>query len=414
MKKLLIIALAAVLCLAFTLPAAAKIRIGGRITTDFSWSQENEERTAGSVEKGTNNPVSKQSETVFSMPRTMNRLNARYSNDDESLIGVIELRGGADGDDDLSDSGHWNYAYVMWRINPMWRLQIGQQAQTFGIYAGGPPGTGWQRYKRSLVGFGNVHGGSTRTAFKVLAQFSDMIRMEFQLLDPDGEDVDLAIPADPGVVGFTGANAREENQIPRIDISLPITLPNFKIEPSFTWLKQEYDQVAPGNDDSFDIWGLCVGFRGGFGPLALAGEVTFGDNLGAGNYNNGTINPGQPTTYLDNNALTRIADSEVLAFWFDVGYKFGPASIHGAFGWNRVQNDGDPSIPKENGDAAEIDRTNLAYGIYVPINVAKGWTITPEYVIYDYGTDEFDQNANGLNEDFGKQSVLGVRFMLRF
>jgi hypothetical protein len=409
MKKLLVIALAVVLCLAFTLPAAAKVRISGRITSDFVWSNQDEENAAGGVEKGQPNAQGKISETSFTLPRPHNRLTARYSNDDESLIGVIELRGGTDGDDDLDDSGHWNYGYVMWRINPMWRLQIGQQSQTFAITAGGP-GAGWQRYKRSATGFGNVHGGSTRTGFKVLTQFSDAVRMEVQLIDPDGEDQDLNIPAEPAI----GGNAIEENVIPRIDISLPIKLANFSIEPSFTWLVQEYDQVAAGNDDDFNIWGLCLGFRGGFGPLSLAGEITYGDNLGAGNYNNNGPNPGQPTTYVDNNGFTKVADSEVLAGWIDIGYKFGPASLVGFFGYNRVQNDGDPAVAKEAGDAAEIDRTNLAYGLRVPINVAKGWTITPEYTIYDYGTDEFDQNALGRNEDFGKQSILGVRFMLRF
>lgn len=120
---------------------------------------------------------------------------------------------------------------------------------------------------------------------KALVKFTDQVRLEFQLLDPDNDcpgtngcAPEHVIPRE--AVNGPGGNSPEENTIPRIDVSVNIKVANFVIEPAVTWLRQEFDQVAAGNDDSFDIFGLAVGAKAGFGPLTLSNAVHYGENLG--------------------------------------------------------------------------------------------------------------------------------------
>jgi hypothetical protein len=425
MKKLLIIAMAVALCFTFTAPAMAKVSIYGWITSDLAYQIKDCERLTAGPPTGVNGqPVGTpcargdQSITQFTSPRTANRLGVRYKNDDGSVIGRIELRGGTDGgsarattplsgDADL----HWNYAYVMWTLNPMWRLQIGRQAQTFAIMAPGGA-INWQSTRTALlVGFGNVHGGSSRDGIKALVKFSDTVRAEFQLLDPNNlSALTLTIPS-----AIAGQNAAQENTLPRFDAAVNIKAGNFVIEPSFSYLVQEFENGAAGSDDDFAIWGLALGAKAGFGPLSFAGEITYGENLGAGSYNVGGSAPyARPRAYVDTAGFTRISDSEGLFLWLKGAYNFGPATAAIAYGWQNTENDGNPNLSRVN-DADEYDIDRWSVLAWVSIKLAKGFTMAPTYSYQNLGSDEvWGPGRTTGNTDFGIEQVLGIQFSLKF
>ena len=52
MKKFIIVALAAFICLAFTLPAMAKVTVGGRIALDWTYLDQDAQQAAGGVALG--------------------------------------------------------------------------------------------------------------------------------------------------------------------------------------------------------------------------------------------------------------------------------------------------------------------------------------------------------------------------
>jgi hypothetical protein len=322
--------------------------------------------------------------------------------------GFIELRGGGPR---ATNNAIWNYGWIDWRFNPNVYLRIGRQTQAFAIMA---PQVNLGFYADGgahLVGLGtgNIHGGSARDSVRLYWKFNDMVRMELQAMDPDSDPTGASVvtvqnPVAPGVT----VTAVEENAIPRFDLALPITVGNFVIEPSFTWSQQKFDGVEATDDDSFDALAACVGIKAGFGPVVLGGEFTYGKNLGGANYV-GSAN-WTPTAY-DSDAdadLDKIEDTTGYAWWFHLGFKLGPATIYGIVGNNNTDNDGSPVA----GDAAEFDISSWMYGVSVPISVAKGFSIRPEFMYYDY--DSSAQVAGVSGVDRGNEWLLGLQFNLAF
>lgn len=417
MKKLFIVALAATLCIAFTVPAMAKVRLSGWIGADFVYKHDDSEFLAGGVLPGATNLADDLDTVHFSSPDILNRIGVRYNNDDGSVIGVIELRGGmmtGSTDNRLS----WNYAYIMWRLNPIFRLQIGRQSQTFSIM--NPSGTiDWENTKQTLAGYGNIVGTSSRQAIKALVKFTDQVRLEFQLLDPDNDGGDggrIIIPRQ-GAPGGPGGNAPEENTIPRIDIALNIKVANFTIEPSFTWNRSEFDQVAAGNDDDVDAFGFSLGVKAGFGPISLKGEFSIGQNLGNGSYNLGgppgdTLNGAR--TYVDANGFTRVEDTDSVGGWVEGAYNFGPATFGVTYGiWN-IENDGNPALSRAN-DPIEFDLTRQMFAVWLRIKLAKGFSLTPvvNWLTRD-DSAEWGPISTTQDVDFGTRTIVGATFLLRF
>jgi hypothetical protein len=330
--------------------------------------------------------------------------------------GFIEVRGGGSlGGESITDPGadvsvEWTYGWIDWRFNPNVYLRVGRQTQAFAIMA---PATtmGWNgRGGPHIIGinFGNVHGGSSRDAIRLYWKFNDMVRLELQAMDPDNDPnyvpgVTLQQPATLG-----GGTVTEENTIPRFDISLPITIGNFVIEPSGTWVQQKANAVEAGDDDSLDCYGIAVGIKAGFGPVILGGEFTWGQNLGNANYA-GAANWGATAYDADGDGDADIVeDTDGYAWWFHLGFKLGPATIFGIVGENNTDNDGSPVA----GDALEFDIDHWMYGVSVPISVAKGFTVRPEFMYYDYDSSAEVGGVTGV--DRGDQWLLGVQFQLVF
>jgi hypothetical protein len=420
MKKFLIIMMAGLLCLGFALPATAKVTVGGWVTMDLMYRDFDGEAAAGGVRQGTQNFHDGQEQTSMTMPYGFNRFNVRYVSDDKKVEGFVEIRGMANTQAGTVDT-RWYYAYIKWNINPNFSLQIGRSPQSFSLGSVPPPYQGHAFVHTFLIGFGNFQP-SNRDNIKALITFNENVKLEFAVIDPDNRvnDLGAGLPANANVAAqIAGYTPAEENTIPRFDLALRLKLANFEITPTVSWLKHEYEQVAAGSDDDVDTWGASCHIKAGFGPLTLMGEVNWGENLGIGNHTPALpltgapaaqfLIGGRPVLYVDNAGNTRITDSEVFGFWLAGGFKFGPAALWLSYGYQDVDNDANPALSTDN-----LDMDQQAYGISLPISVAKGFTIRPELYFYDFDDGALLNDGTNLTWDLGDLTTLGVQFLLIF
>jgi hypothetical protein len=410
MKKFLVITLAAVLCLALALPAMAKVTAGGRVDLDWSYLSRNDERAstwsspfgfpAFGVPQGTLPTSNGFDKMNFVAPPTLNRLNLVYTSDDGALKGMVEIRGGSAGTSEATTTG-FIYAWIEWQITPNNSITFGRQTTNFARFI---PNQWIGTTVTTIlgVGFGNVNHTTQKTGIKGYWRMSDMVGLVWGLWTAD------VVSPSPGLIiattsGQLGTFSNPENKLPRIDLALPIRFPWGRIEPSFTWSKASFDQVATGTD-SYDMYGFSLGGEGSFGMFSFVAEVTYGQNLGGGSYRGAEGDV--PVLYIGPTGAPNIADGQSLAWFLDLGFKFGPSKIDGMYGQIKYENDEGPvSVP------TLYKYTQSFYGISWAIGVAKGFTIRPELMFYDY--DNSAQFA-GSTINRGKEWLLGLQFMLVF
>lgn len=371
MKKLLIGAVAALCCFVLAAPAFAQVKISGMITFDAFVQDVEAERNQGGVLSNVNNfNREDRTQTNLNLPQALNRFDVQWTSEDKKVHGRIQLRYGAPtgGGPGTVQAFDPEFAYIDYHWSPMWYTRFGRSEQTFSIMA---PSQSLGQSAAHIVGagWGNVHGGTARDSIKNYFKFSDMVRMEVALIDPSNNTNELF-----GVVPNAGGfNVVEENSvIPRIDVALNIKVANFVIEPSVTWLRQEYEGVAAGSEDEVDIWGVALGVAAGFGPFKISGEVTYGQNLGNANYVGGV---GAFNGYVDAAGNVQVEDTDVLAAWIDMAFNFGPAEIHGIVGYQKWETDAAGIVVAGQG---ERERERWMYGINLPIKMTKNFTIKPE------------------------------------
>jgi hypothetical protein len=404
MKKFLIVVLAASICLAFTLPAMAKVTVGGRVALDWTYLDQDAQQAVGGVPTGSTTTSNGFKDMNFVVPWTLNRLNVKYASDDGALSAFIEWRGGGPNDASGAD-GFLNYSWITWQITPSNQITFGKQTTNFARFI---PQQWVGTHVGTIVGvgFGNVHHGTARTGIKGYWRMSDMIGLVWGLYDADVVAPSAGIAL--ATTGVTAFGVAQENQLPRIDLALPIRFSWGRLEPSVTWSTATYDQFPPGAEDSYDMYGLSLGGTGSWGMFSATAEVTWGRNLGGGSYRG--AEGARPVAYLDSAGNIKIADADVLAYLLDVGFKFGPNKIDLYYLSIKYENDGDPSIAQTS-DSAQYDFTQTMYGISWGIGGAKGFTIRPELNFYD-----FDSSAQllGTTIDRGKEWLLGLQFQLVF
>jgi len=435
-----------ILCfITFSVPVFADLKFGGMITTEqFYWNVSKERRISGGLPEGASTAVDDISTTEISMPQTYNRFNVKYTSDDQKVGGFIELRyGGQKGGGDsvlgtANPTGENNFnaelAYIDYQVNPRFALRVGRQPQTFAFLVPGQE-MGHNHGHSALSGFGNVHGAPSREAIKGFIKFNDYVRLEIAALNPDsdgngaggggwpspGTRGDLITNrtspsgiALPNLPAAAGGVAAEENRIPRFDIAAPIKYRNFRIEPSFSWARSAYTEVATGSDDEYDSWGASIGVVAGFGAFTLTGEYTYGQNLGGHSYVG--VSNGAPMTYLVGTAV-KIRDTTSHSAWLQGDYRFGKFGIQLLAGMEKAENDGNPDVARA-ADPAEFDITRMAYGLQVPIYLTKNLKVVPQVWYYDYGEDAklggTAANPRRGDTDLGSETMVGALWMLVF
>jgi len=414
MKKILIGMVAVFCCLALAGPALAKITMSGMITTDAYYTDTSKERSAAKmgnyVINGAATAYESEGFTQINADRALTRLTMNYESEDKLLLGQIELR---TGDQNARGTLDAYYAWMDWRPGgENLHFRFGLQPETFAIFTPTVAALGYNTTSTLFVNFGNLHASAV-TGLKAYVRFNDMIRMEFGVFDPaTGADESwLPTAAVPG----PATGVQENSKIPRMDLSFPIKIANFSIEPSGTWTRKSYDYTASTVDDSFDIWGVALGAKAGFGPFTLSGEITYGDNLGNGNYTGGGNKP--PVSLLSNvfratarvDTTGRFADTEFLGWWLMGEFDFGPFAIQAGYGQEKNKNDARGTSGGFTGEI--LDTTRQAMAVRFPIKVAKGFTIAPQFQYLDFDNSAI---AYGRSYDLGTEIVGGVQFQLVF
>jgi hypothetical protein len=437
MKKLLFIGVA-VMCLAMAAPAMAKVTVGGMIATDmYYWDKSAEANTPNGRVQNAAQTRDDFSEFTINMPQSNNRLLVRYANDEGNLTGYLQLRAGDLGHSSGGVAIDFKYAYIDYKLNDMVHFRIGRQDQAFATYTPGAAGFAWDDGFSLLANFGNFQV-TDGDSVKAYIKFNDNVRMEVQFEGPrapsyNGYTDSTTTATVSNVAGVVTAVAAttdvnrtnpaipitQQNHIPRVDIALPISIANFSIEPAVTWQKVSYENKI--QDDSYDVWGISLGVKAGFGPVTISAEGVYGQNLGDGNYSGGgnaggdfaaTARAKARVRSIDTNGdgFANFEDTDIWAGWIQFAFNFGPATLQMAFGMENVQNDGAPAVNDD------IDVTRYGYALSVPIKVTKEFTIMPAIIYLDRGDSEKDgvNNVNNLTVDYGDQLAVGVQFLLTF
>ncbi|MBW1799465.1 MAG: porin [Deltaproteobacteria bacterium] len=370
MKKLFIIALAASFCLAFAMPAMAKVTVGGLVTIGYAYNDTDGEKIDGGRSAG-QVPVSNGEErTTFSLIRPLTQITVKYASDDNNVRGFTQIRGSDNGQSDTA-AGElfvWNYAWIDWQITPNFYLRFGRQTQAAMIM--GPGFITGSDATMTWFGFGNAHGASSKDGVRAYIKFNDMIRMEIAAYNPDDMNAEA---------GLTG---NEESVLPRFDIAIPIDIAGWHFEPSALWQTQGWIGENLGN---------------GAGPSV---GTPFSDP--------NTVRSAM--AYVETGTgLNRMSDAELWGFWVEAGIKFGPARLMLVYGLQDMENDVNPTTA-----ADDHDWKAQMYGVYMPISVAKGFEIRPEVLIADFDNSALDGGGIGITSDYGDMLQVGVMFKLAF
>jgi hypothetical protein len=399
MKKIFAIGLAALLLVAFTAPAMAKVDVKGIVFTDFYMYKQNAEHKSGGVAAGGVASDSSFTNTRIEVPGHT-RLIGRWTN--ENGVGMfIEFGiGGAIGATGLS----LRHAYGWWDVNPGFTLMVGHSttpfaplnpSQNLGFNSGGLHVIG--------LGFGNFYSGrfpQVRGTFK----FSKNARLAIALVDPNGGG---------NLAGSLAASANpvdQDSTIPRIDIGAPLYFGAIKLYPSLFFQTKTYDDVAANSDDDVMIYGLSLGVNAGFGPMSITAEINAGQNWG-NSYGNGAGLLGgfaAAAPYLDAAGNTKLEDTDCLAYFVSLGFKAGPGKLNLTYGALSLENEGSPTVTTDN-----LDVSRTMYGVQYPMPVAKTFIIRPEFFIYDHGDDN-TWSGSAAKVDNGKETILGVEFQIVF
>jgi len=129
MKKLFVIGMAVLLLVVFTMPAMAKVKIGGIVFTDFYYlNRQKENAFFRAVSDGTTS----YNQTAIQVPN-ITRLYGRWTNEDN--VGMyIELGLGQDGgnlNQSASNGVSLRHAYGWWDMSPNFQIMVGKSTTPF-------------------------------------------------------------------------------------------------------------------------------------------------------------------------------------------------------------------------------------------------------------------------------------------
>jgi hypothetical protein len=384
MKKLCIIALTAVFCMGFALPAMADLNFSGAITFDL-WRMSYDE-DAGDRDT-----------TQFEIYTPINYLAASYTNSDKNLGGRFTVYMGRVNDEAWTYDGGQNY--IWWKPQPKLRITIGNQNQIVGGHVGPP-----SHLKGSdiivLITYGNLHT-STKLGITGDYKINDMVSLKVGLYDPDDDGtVPITLPA------AAGATVIDETSLPRIDFGLPIKYKlagtDLSVMPKASFLTKSFKNVAAGSDDSYTITTFGFDGRVKFGPVTGMFEFHLASNIAGGNYTGGWTGP---LTYLDASGNTNIADTDTTLWWLGVNYAFNPRmGIDVFYASLEDTNDGGATA------LDDYERTRSSYGLRFKYAILANFLIYPHLQFYDYG----DTTVGGAATDNGSATQIGANLWLAF
>lgn len=400
MKKLFIISIALLLLAGITVPGMAKVKIGGIVFTDFYYL-DRDKANAKFYKVGDGN--SPYTVTAIQVP-DISRLYARWFNEDNVgmyiELGIGQGDGGIDGskaDGGTNGGVKLRHAYGWWDVTPMFQIMAGQSTTPFSpLNPSQLLGTRSGSLNSIGVGYGEFYSGrfvQVRGTFK----FGRVARLAIALVDPNG-----------GTYLPTGMSGQNNTKIPRIDIGVPIYLGFIRLYPSFLYQHRSVDNVTPAaTDNSLDSYIGSLGFKAGFGPFRAVAEGNWGKNWGNTRSLVGTSMPALISEAFLDTMTNQIEDAETYSFWVDLSCRFGPITPHVMYGQMKTKT---KAMNATATGVVDREAKTQFYGLSIPIDLAKGLRLRPEFMWYDDGDDKI----GGSSTNLGKYAILGVQFQITF
>jgi len=184
------------------------------------------------------------------------------------------------------------------------------------------------------------------------------------------------------------------------ETSLPKLMVSYNLNVAMVGLKlfggyNSVDARDPATDQTKGVDSYVAGVTAsmGFGPLTVKAQVWTGTNVTE--YGSGA--PGFAAAWNG----TEVVDASYLAYGVDLAYKVSDM-ITVTGGYMTAQSESDAVGTNE--DPA------TTYHVNATITLAKGVTITPEYMVYD----QDDVTAAGVKTEQASTSVMGVYWKIAF
>jgi hypothetical protein len=385
MKKLLVLAAAAVFVLGMSAPswAVADFDIGASVRLDTGW-QFSDHGDINEVIFGTG---AEDSQTQFYLSDPGNqRINFKATVGD--VMGFVEF--GFGGGVSL------RHSYASWDMGGGSSLLFGH---TWSIMSFGFTD---QRQMGDLanIGFGTLYFGRNPQLRYTYA--SDVYTVKVAI---ENNDKTTAIgPAGPYLA---------EDVMPMILASVDISpIEMLTLTPSGFYQMYDLTEILPntGGDVDVDAWGVALDGRVSFEMFRISFEGWYGQNLGLpaaifdGRVTMGrpvTIPMGVPTpdaTFMD------IEDVDAYGGFIQISVPLEVAILNIGGGYQQS----DVEVP---GPGWEDDISSASYFINVLYNLTDNFYVQPEVGYFDYGDDAFEWAAGN---DLGSDIYVGVHFQADF
>ncbi len=398
MKRLFFMAVFLMLSAVFAMPAMADVKLGGMIFTDFYYLDRDKENALFSEVGNGSSPYTV---TTVQLPN-ISRFYGKWTNEDN--VGMyVEIgigQGSGDINQNISNGVELRHAYGWWDVNDRFQILAGKSTTPFSpLNPSQLLGTRSGSLNIVGVGYGDFYSGrfaQVRGTF----QFCKYARLALALVDPNG---DARYVGEYGPWSEWLIDAQNNTKIPRIDVGLPIYAGPVSIYPSFLYQHRSVDiPDNPGVESNLDSYIGSLGFKVEFGPFAFSGEGNWGKNWGNTRGLIGNSMPALLSSAILDNMTMKINDAETYSFWLDASYRIGPVTPHLIYGQMKTKNDF---------QSADFEARSQMWGVSIPIDLAKGFRIRPEFMWYDDG----DLDIEGVEPfGLGKYAIYGVQFQVTF
>lgn len=424
--------LAILLVSAVALPAWATVDIGGYVCVDAYYYQQDKEGFAASstratpgsggvagLREGMTTDEEDREQIYFDLNRS-SHLRFNWTNDEGIGMFMTPYMHG-DPRQSGGDAGFKvgiSNAVGWWDITPNFRLIAGKGGYET-IFSDFSPNTtmGYDGVAK-VIGYGYGNIGSSfqngiRFTYKLSPRFSVKLGLlESRLTDNGSPDpIPDAYPyhSKPLLIAQPGTVADNSTVLPKFELAAPMFFRfggvGMTLLPSGMYMKQTFDNIAPGADDGIVSYGLSLGGTVQISKFQLKTEVNYGQNL----YNAGRS--GVATTYpfkseyatsigyiqsARADAAGKVHDAETAAGWVEVNFKLGKFQPALYYGRQEVER----KMP-----SADSEATAQFYGFNCNISLPKNFIITPEIMIYDNG----DGKLMGGEYKFGQELLAGTQ-----
>jgi hypothetical protein len=392
------------LLMVFPGPVPAKVTIGGRVYVDFYYLDRNKENAQ--YKNLGNNPFSN---TAIQVPN-ITRFNVKWTNEDNVgmfvQLGVGQISGGTSETFDkttgkITDKCNSNgvtlrHAYGWWDLTDNFQFLAGKTTTPISpLLPYQMVGTRSGSLNIIGEGYGELYSGRF-AQIRGTYHFTNTIRLAVALVDPNTAALGNYAP-------YPDPNLYQTNtKLPRIDVGLPIYAGPVSIYPSFLYQRRTVDFLTEhmdGIDNHIDTHIGSLGVLAAFGAFQISAEGNWGQNWS----NTGGGMGVSPAAR--NSAATiyegKLDDTTTYGWWVDGSYRVGIVTPHIVYGQMKSEGNRNPMRYK-----------SWFWGVSIPIQVAKGLNLVPEFMWYDDGDDNRDKWDNRV--DNGRYAIYGAQFQFRF